>query len=197
MDATLEAPAGLAQQNQSLADTFAAQSGRLRRFIRGRVADPGDAEDILQEVFYELVEAQRVLHPIEQVGAWLFRVARNRITDLLRRRSTRGVELCLDTDADAAGDAEPALLEPLLRAAEGPPDLCARRMLLDALEDALDELPAPQRDVFIAHEIEGRSFKSLAAESGVTVNTLLSRKHGAVQHLRRRLQAIYDDFVQP
>jgi RNA polymerase sigma factor (sigma-70 family) len=197
MDATLEAPGRLAQQNQTLADTFAAQSGRLRRFIRGRVADPGDAEDILQEVFHELVEAQRVLHPIEQVGAWLFRVARNRITDLLRRRRTRGVEWCMDVEVDDDGDAVPALLGGLLQAAEGPPDLCARRMLLDALEDALDELPAAQREVFIAHEIEGRSFKSLAAESGVAMNTLLSRKHGAVLHLRRRLQAIYDDFVQP
>jgi RNA polymerase sigma factor (sigma-70 family) len=165
---------------------------RLRNFIRKRVADQGDAEDILQDVFYELIEAYRLMKPIEQVGAWLFRVARNRITDRFRKQRTEAVR-----ERIAGGESGDAIrLEELLPSAEaGPEAVYARNVLLEELEDALSELPEEQRAVFIAHELEGRSFKELAAESGASVNTLLSRKRYAVLHLRRRLQAIYDEFT--
>ena len=165
---------------------------RLRNFIRKRVADQGDAEDILQDVFYELIEAYRLMKPIEQVSAWLFRVARNRITDRFRRQRSEAV-----LDRTAGGESSDAFrLEDLLPSPEaGPEAAYARSVLIEELEDALGELPEEQRAVFIAHEIEGRSFKELAAESGVSVNTLLSRKRYAVLHLRRRLQAIYDEFT--
>ncbi len=165
---------------------------KLRNFIRKRVADQGDAEDILQDVFYELIEAYRLMKPIEQVGAWLFRVARNRITDRFRKQRTEAVQ-----DWTAVGESGDAIrLEDLLPSPEaGPEAAYARSVLLEELEDALSELPEEQRAVFIAHELEGRSFKELAAESGISVNTLLSRKRYAVLHLRRRLQAIYDEFT--
>lgn len=195
MDAPYEITGPMNEQNRSLAEAFGRERARLRGFIRRRVADPGDVDDILQDVFHELVEAARLLQPIEQVGAWLFRVARNRITDLLRRRGTRGVELGLGAADDAEAGAE--TLEDWLPASDGGPEAAfARRVLLEELEAALDELPPEQRSVFVAHEIEGRSFKELAAESGVKLNTLLARKHYAVQHLRRRLQAIHDEFVE-
>jgi len=188
----------MAEENRSLADAFARDGARLRSFIRRRVADQGDVEDILQDVFYELIEAQRLLRPIEQVGAWLFRVARNRITDLLRRKQTRRVELSSSAAAEAADEEVAEALEDLLPSPEaGPEAAFARRLLLEELDAALDELPTDQRSVFVAHELEGRSFKDLAAETGVSVNTLLSRKRYAVLYLRRRLQAIYDDFVEP
>lgn len=165
---------------------------RLRTFIRKRVADQGDAEDILQDVFYELIEAYRLMKPIEQVGAWLFRVARNRITDRFRKQRIEAVE-----DGSARGENDDAIrLVDLLPSPEaGPEAAYARSVLIEEMEGALGELPEEQRAVFIAHEIEGRSFKELAAESGVSVNTLLSRKRYAVLHLRRRLQAIYDEFT--
>jgi RNA polymerase sigma factor (sigma-70 family) len=165
---------------------------RLRNFIRKRVADQGDAEDILQDVFYELIEAYRLMKPIEQVGAWLFRVARNRITDRFRKQRTEAVQ-----ERSAGGEnGDAARLVDLLPSPEaGPEAVFARSVLIEELEDALGELPEEQRAVFIAHELEGRSFKELAAESGVSVNTLLSRKRYAVLHLRRRLQAIYDEFT--
>lgn len=172
------------------------QRSRLRGFIRKRVPDPADAEDILQEVFYELVEAARFMKPVEHVGAWLFRVARNRITDLFRKKKNGKFE-----SPGAAPMTEPAelaetSLEDLLPAADaGPEAAYARRLLLEELDAALDELPEEQRSVFVAHELEGRSFKEVAAQTGVGVNTLLSRKRYAVLHLRRRLQAIYDEFV--
>lgn len=192
MDAQFEIDGPMNEQNRSLAEAFARERSRLRGFIRRRVADPGDVEDILQDAFHELVEAARLLQPIEQVGAWLFRVARNRITDLLRRQRTRGVEVRADADAEDEGES----IEDWLPALEaGPEAAFARRVLLDELEAALDELPPEQRSVFIAHELEGQSFKELAAASGVPLNTLLARKHYAVQHLRRRLQAIHDEFV--
>jgi RNA polymerase sigma factor (sigma-70 family) len=196
MDARLDASWRMAEDNRSLADTFAQESARLRNFVRRRVADAGDAEDILQDVFYELVEARRMLRPIEQVGAWLFRVARHRIVDLMRRRRTRGVATGHDP---AAGDEglEDSIEDWLPSPDAGPEAAYARGLLLEALDDALDELPAAQRSVFIAHELEGRSFKDLAAETGVGVNTLLARKRYAVLHLRRRLQAIHDEFVEP
>ena len=167
------------------------EQSRLRNFIRRRVPDPRDAEDILQDVFYELVEANRLLMPIEHVTGWLFRVARNRITDLFRKKKPESF-----SDADAVDeDGELLHFEDLLPSPDaGPEALYARSVLLDELELALDELPEEQREVFIAHEFEGRSFKQIAADTGVSVNTLLSRKRYAVRHLRERLQNIYNAF---
>ena len=186
----------MAEHDRLISEAFVLQRSRLRGFIRKRVPDPADAEDILQEVFYELVEAARFMKPVEHVGAWLFRVARNRITDLFRKKKGGKFE-----SPDAAPITEPpelaeTSLEDLLPAADaGPEAAYARRLLLEELDAALDELPEEQRSVFVAHELEGRSFKEVAAQTGVGVNTLLSRKRYAVLHLRRRLQAIYDEFV--
>jgi RNA polymerase sigma factor (sigma-70 family) len=157
------------------------------------VPDPRDAEDILQEVFYELVEANRLLMPIEHVTGWLFRVARNRIADLFRKKKPESF-----TDVAVADDEEELLrLEDLLPSTDAGPDaLYARSVLLEELEFALSELPAEQREVFVAHDLEGRTFKEMAAESGVSINTLLARKHYAVLHLREHLRSIYDDFTK-
>jgi RNA polymerase sigma factor (sigma-70 family) len=183
-----------AEQDQRISEVIELEQARLRNFIRKRVPDTADAEDILQEVFYELVEAYRLLKPIEQVGAWLFRVARNRITDRFRKRTIEA----LPSDPMAVSEnREAPALEDLLPSPEaGPEAAYARSVLLEELDDALDELPQEQREAFIAHELEGRSFKELAAESGLSLNTLLSRKHYAVLHLRRRLQAIYEEFTK-
>lgn len=168
------------------------EQSRLRSFIRRRVPDPRDAEDVLQDVLYRLVEANRLLMPIEHVTGWLFRVARNAITDLFRRRKP----VRLDDIAVAADDDEQLSLEDLLPSPEDGPDaLHARDLLLDELERAVDELPEEQRAVFVAHEFEGRSFKEMAEATGVSVNTLLARKRYAVLHLRERLQAAYDEFM--
>lgn len=176
------------EQDRRIAQAVAGEGGRLKAFIRRRVADAGDAEDILQEVLFELVEAVRLMTPIEQVGAWLFRVARNRIVDLFRRRSP-------ETPRDVSVEDEAFALEGLLPSPDGGPEVeLARGVLLEELAAALDELPEEQREVFIAHEIEGRSFKDLAAETGLSINTLLSRKHYAVLHLRRRLRDIHDEL---
>ena len=158
-------------------------------FIRRRVPDPLDAEDILQDVFHELAEANRLLVPIEHVTGWLFRVARNRIIDLFRRQRPERLSTPLPGD----GEGERMTLEDLLPSPDaGPEALHVRHAILEELALALDELPAEQRAVFVAHELAGRSFKELSAESGVSVNTLLSRKHYAVLHLRERLQDLYD-----
>jgi RNA polymerase sigma factor (sigma-70 family) len=183
----------IAEQDEGIVDTIRQQQPRLRRFIRRRVADAEDVEDILQDVFAELVEAYRLMHPIEQVGAWLFRVARNRIIDRFRKRRPEALPEA------AAGGSEEGFVrwEDLLPSPEAGPDVVhARRILLEELDAALEELPDEQRDAFLAHEVEGRSFKDLAKETGVSVNTLLSRKHYAVLHLRRRLQAIHDEFAR-
>jgi RNA polymerase sigma factor (sigma-70 family) len=181
------------QQDQRITEVVEREQSRLRNFIRRRVPDPRDAEDILQEVFYELVEANRLLMPIEHIGGWLFRVARNRITDLFREKKP---ELFGDADK-VEEDGDLLSLEDLLPSPDAGPDAAyARSLLLDELEFALDELPEEQREVFIAHEIEGRTFKELATESGVNVNTLLSRKRYAVLHLRQRLQNIYHEFTK-
>jgi RNA polymerase sigma factor (sigma-70 family) len=192
MDATILLSA-MSQQDQRIDEVVGREHDRLRSFIRRRVADPADAEDILQDVFFELVQAYRLLQPIEEVSAWIFRVARNRIVDLFRRRRSR-------PPADAAvmppGEEGPLLLAELLPSRDaGPEEEFARHVLFDELEAALEELPPEQREVFIAHEIEGRSFKEIAASTGVGINTLLSRKHYAVRSLRRRLRAIHDEFV--
>ena len=185
--------AGLARmalgQDQRISEVFKREQPRLRNFIRRRVPDPGEVEDILQDVFYKLVEANRLLMPIEHVTGWLFRVARNRITDLFRKHRPESFN---DT-AVSDDDDELLQLEDLLPSPDaGPEAIYARHVLLDELELAIDELPEEQRDVFVAHELEGRSFKEMAVGTGVSVNTLLSRKRYAVLHLRRRLQNIYE-----
>ena len=184
----------MAREQDRISDVVRREEPRLRRFIRRRVPDPRDAEDILQDVFYELVEANHLLMPIEHVTGWLFRVARNRITDLFRKKKPQR----LDEGVVAGEDGQPLELIDLLPSpVAGPEAVYARTVLLDELEAALDELPAEQRDVFVGHEFEGRSFKDMAAATGVSVNTLLSRKRYAVRHLRARLQSIYDDFTKP
>jgi RNA polymerase sigma factor (sigma-70 family) len=183
----------MTEQGRQISEIIAEERSRLRNFIRRRVLDPSDAEDIVQEVFYELVEANRLLMPIEHVTGWLFRVARNRITDLFRKKKQEAF-------SDAAvenEDGEVLQIEDLLPSPDaGPEAVYARNVLLDELELALEELPEQQRDVFVAHELEGRSFKEMAAQTGVSVNTLLSRKRYAVLHLRERLQSIYDEFMK-
>jgi RNA polymerase sigma factor (sigma-70 family) len=181
-------------RDQRITETIGREQSRLRNFIRRRVADPGDVEDILQDVFCELVEAYQLMVPIQQVSAWLFRVARNRITDLFRKSKPERLQ---DRTAIETEYGEAVTLEDLLPSPDaGPEANYARSVLLDELADALAELPREQREVFIAHEIEGRSFKELAAETGLSVNTLLSRKHYAVLHLRERLQHIYAEFTE-
>src|SRR5437667_7780054 len=192
MDEALRKQWIITEQDQRISEAIEREKTRLRTFIGRRVADPSDAEDILQEVFYELVEAYRLMKPIEQVGAWLFRVARNRITDLFRKRKPEAST----NDPVVAEEGEFLTLEDLLPSQDaGPEAAYARTVLLEELEDALAELPDEQREVFLAHEIEGRSFKKLAAETGLSVNTLLSRKHYAVVHLRERLEEVYDEFM--
>ncbi len=178
----------LAEQDRQLAGTFAREARRLRGFIRRRVADVADADDILQDVFSELIATTRLATPIENVGAWLFRVAANRITDRFRRKALRGASVRRGGDNDDGDDSERAIDAHPAAAADGPEALYARRLLFDDLEAALAALPAAQREVFVAHELEGRSFASLAAESGTPINTLLARKRTAVLHLRQRLQ---------
>jgi RNA polymerase sigma factor (sigma-70 family) len=183
----------MTEPDREISEIVAQQRSRLRNFIRRRVPNPSDAEDIVQEVFYELVEANRLLMPIEHVTGWLFRVARNRIIDLLRKKKPQTF-----SDAAVQGEGgEMLYIEDLLPSPDaGPEALYIRNVLHDALELAIDELPDDQRDVFVAHELEGRSFKDLAAETGVSVNTLLSRKRYAVLHLRERLQSVYDEFTK-
>jgi RNA polymerase sigma factor (sigma-70 family) len=181
------------EQDQQISEVVKREQSRLRNFIRRRVPDPRDAEDIVQDVFYELVEANRLLMPIEHVTGWLFRVARNRITDLFRKKKPESFsEAAVENE-----DGELLQIEDLLPSPDaGPEALYFRNLLLDELELAVDELPDEQREIFVAHELEGRSFKELAAESGMSLNTLLSRKRYAVLHLRKRLQSIYDEFTK-
>ena len=181
----------MTEQDRRISEIVVEERSRLRNFIRRRVPDPADAEDIVQEVFYELVEANRLLMPIEHITGWLFRVARNRITDLFRKKKAETFSNATQENEEG----ERLQIEDLLPSpGAGPEALYFRNSLFDELELALDELPADQREVFVAHEIQGRSFKELAAETGVNVNTLLARKRYAVLHLRERLQSIYEDF---
>ena len=186
--------ANAAQQSDDrrILDAFARYRARLANFIRRRVPDQGEAEDILQEVFYELVAAYRLFEPVEEASAWLFRVARNRVTDFFRRKKPQPF-------ADRAvrvEDGESLLFEDLLPSPDaGPEAAYARSVLLEEIEAALDELPPEQRAAFVAHELEGRSFKEMAAQAGVSVNAMVLRKHHAVLQLRRRLQAIRDEFI--
>ena len=182
-----------AEQDQRITEVVERERSRLGSFIRRRVPDPRDAEDILQDVFSALVEANRLFMPIEHVTGWLFTVARNRITDLFRKQQPES----FSDQATADDEGELLPFEELLPSPDaGPEAVYARSLLLDELELALDELPAEQRAVFIAHELEGRSFKELAAKTGVNLNTLLARKRYAVLHLRKRLQSIYDEFLK-
>ena len=191
MDGTLRKQSMMVQQDQQISEAIERERPRLRNFIRRRVPDQSDAEDILQEVFSELVEAYRMMKPLEQVTAWLFRVARNRITDLFRsKKREASTEPAVTTE-----DGETLQWEDLLPAPDaGPESAYARSVLLEEMDAALDELPEEQREVFVAHEFLGYSFKELAEQTGVSVNTLLSRKHYAVLHLRERLQSINDEF---
>jgi RNA polymerase sigma factor (sigma-70 family) len=184
------------EQDQRIAEVVKREQSRLRNFIRRRVRDRRDAEDILQDVFYELVEANRLLMPIDHITGWLFRVARNRIIDLFRQKKPeRFSEAALPRESDE--NDELLRLEDLLPSPDaGPEALYARQVLLDEPELAVDQLPREQREVFVAHELEGRSFKEMAAETGVSVNTLLLRKRYAVLHLRERLQGLYDEFMR-
>ncbi len=193
----MDEPSGITsmtEQDREITEIVAEERSRLRNFIRRRVPNEADVEDVLQEVFYELTGAYRLMEPVQRWSAWMFRVARNRIIDLLRKKRLEA----LGSDPVAASEEEEALpLEAVLRSpAAGPAEEYARTVLLEELEEALAELPQEQREVFIAHEIEGCSFKEIADRTGVGVNTLLSRKHYAVVHLRRRLRAIYEEFVR-
>ncbi len=184
----------MSEQDRRLSEIIAEEGARLRNFIRVRVPNEADAEDILQEVFYEVIAAYRLTEPVQRWGAWMFRVARNRIVDLFRKKKLEALE----GDPLAVSDeGEPLLLEDVLPSPEaGPAAAYTRTVLIEELAAALDELPPEQRDIFIAHEIDGRSFKEIAARTGLSVNTLLSRKRYAVLHLRRRLQAIHDELVR-
>jgi RNA polymerase sigma factor (sigma-70 family) len=189
MDTTLTYNALMVDQDKRIAETVSRERGRLANFIRRRVSDASEAEDILQDVFYEFVQAYRLPEPIEQVGAWLFSVARNRIIDRFRKKKEEPLP-------EVSGeDGEGSWLDEVLPSPDaGPEAAYARGVLLEELYAALAELPEDQRAVFIAHELDGRSFKELAAESGVGVNTLLARKRYAVLHLRAKLKDIYDEF---
>jgi RNA polymerase sigma factor (sigma-70 family) len=194
MDAALNADLTSSAQDREIDATVRRERGRLLAFIRRRVLDAAEAEDVLQEALYELVAAYRLMQPVEQAGAWLMRVARNRIIDRFRKKkpellADQGVEF--DEDDDVGG------LEDLLPSPDDGPDAVAiRQLMLERIEAALDELPPEQRDVFIAQELEGASFKELAARWNVTVSALLSRKRYAVLYLRKRLQAAYDEWLE-
>jgi len=193
MDEALTRQWPMTEQDRRISEIVAEQRARLRNFIRRRVPDPLDAEDILQDVFYKLVEANRLLMPIEHATGWLFRVARNRITDLFRKKKPQSFgEISVEGEGG-----ELLQLEDLLPSPEaGPEAVYVRNLLLDELELALDELPEEQREAFVGHELEGRSFKEMAEETGVNVNTLLSRKRYALLHLRKRLQSLYDELAK-
>jgi RNA polymerase sigma factor (sigma-70 family) len=194
MDAALNDVLTSSAQDREIAATVRRERGRLLAFIRRRVLDSTEAEDVLQEALYELVAAYRLMQPVEQAGAWLMRVARNRIIDRFRKKkpellADQGVEF--DEDEDVGG------LEDLLPSPDDGPDAVAiRQLMLEQIETALDELPPEQRAVFIAQELEGASFKELAARWNVTVSALLSRKRYAVLYLRKRLQAAYDEWLE-
>jgi RNA polymerase sigma factor (sigma-70 family) len=192
MDVTLNDPSVTSEQDRKISAAVRREGGRLRNFIRRRVLDAAEAEDILQEVLYELVAAHRLMQPIEQAGAWLMRVARNRIIDRFRRKRAESLNTLLLVDDEEEGGS----LEDLLPSIEpGPEGEAIRQVLLEQVEEALDSLPPEQREVFIAHELEGASFKELAARWGVSVNTLLSRKRYAILALRGQLQAAYDEWL--
>jgi len=192
MQAALSEPLSLPQQDRDIAATVHRERGRLLAYIRRWIADAAEAEDILQESLYELVLAYRMMQPVEQAGAWLARVARNRIIDRFRRRSSRPRAVAAPADEEDPGA---SLADLLPAAAAGPEAEVMRDILLKEIEAAVAELPDEQREVFIAHELDGVSFRELARRSGVGVNTLLSRKRYAVRYLRKRLQAVWDEWL--
>src|SRR5215472_6398638 len=182
----------LREENERISEVVKREQSRLLNFIRRHVPDPGEAEDILQDVFYRLVEANRLLMPIEHVTGWLFRVARNRITDVFRKKEPESFR-----DIEIGDDQESLPFEDLLPSPDDGPDaVFARNVLLNQLQHALSELAKEQREVFVAHELEGRSFKEMEENTGVNMNTLLARKRYAVLHLRERLQRVYDEFTR-
>lgn len=183
------------ETDRDIAATVLRERSRLGNFIRRRVLDRADAEDILQDVLSEFVQAYRLPAPIEQASAWLFQVARNRIIDRFRKRRAQPPDARIG-GADEDGDGDDTLrLDLELPAPDGGPEAAyARASLLAALQQALDELPDTQREVFVAHEFEGRSFRQMADDSGIAINTLLARKRYAVLYLRARLQAAYDEL---
>ena len=184
------------EDDRRILEASARYRARLANFIRRRVPDRGEADDILQEVFYELVAAYRLFEPVEEAGAWMFRVARNRITDFFRKKKPEPLPEAVGSSSARSQDAAPLQFEELLPSPDaGPEAAYARGVLLDEIEAAVDELPPEQRAAFVGHEIEGRSFKELAADAGVSVNAMVLRKHHAVLYLRRRLQAIHDEFL--
>jgi RNA polymerase sigma factor (sigma-70 family) len=181
----------MAAEDDRLTEVIAREQSRLRHFIRRRVADPRDVEDVLQDVFHKLIEANRLLMPIDHITGWMFQVARNRITDLFRKQQAIPF-----ADRVTSGEDDSLRFEELIPSPDGGPETeYLRQALLDALELAIGELPPEQRDVFVGHELEGRSFKEMAAATGISVNTLLARKRYAVLHLRERLRSIYDDLT--
>jgi RNA polymerase sigma factor (sigma-70 family) len=194
MDAALNADLTSSAQDREIDATVRRERGRLLAFIRRRVLDAAEAEDVLQEALYELVAAYRLMQPVEQAGAWLMRVARNRIIDRFRKKKP---ELLADQGVEFDEDEDVGSLEDLLPSPDDGPDAVAiRQLMLERIEAALDELPPEQRDVFIAQELEGASFKELAERWNVTVSALLSRKRYAVLYLRKRLQAAYDEWLE-
>ena len=193
MNATTELTNMSAEQNKQITAAIQKERGRLLNFIRKRVSSDEDAEDILQDVFSQLVETYRLMKPIEQVSAWLFTVARNKITDMFRKKKTLAFSK-QERYTDEEGNA--LFLEDLLSSQEsGPEDELARKVVMRELETALDLLPEEQKQVFIWHEIDGLSFKEISKLTGKQVNTLISRKRYAVLSLRERLQELYMDFV--
>jgi RNA polymerase sigma factor (sigma-70 family) len=195
MDVTLNDSSVTSEQDLKISAAVRREGGRLRNFIRRRVLDAAEAEDILQEVLYELVAAHRLMQPIEQAGAWLMRVARNRIIDRFRKKGADGIGTRVPLRSDEEGEEEGSLEDLLPSVEPGPEGETMRQVLLEQVEEALDDLPREQREVFIAHELEGASFKELAVRWGVSVNTLLSRKRYAVLALRERLQETYDEWL--
>lgn len=187
------------EDDRRIREAVARYRGRLANFIRRRVSDQGEAEDILQEVFYELVAAYRLFEPVEEAGAWLFRVARNRITDFFRKKKPEALPETLNARSarpEWSEEGASLRLDEMLPSPDaGPEAAYARGVLLDEIDAALDELPVDQRAAFVGHELEARSFKELAAEVGVSVNAMVLRKHHAVLYLRHRLQAIRDEFL--
>ena len=195
MKGTLTIPNPMAaEQNQQIAYTVQKERRRLLDFIRKRVPREEDAEDILQDVFYELIESHRLMEPIEKVSAWLFRVARNKITDMFRKKKPEPLLAQAGKDDPDEEGARLNLADLLPDAADGPEAVYIRKMMLNAMAEALEELPREQREVFVMHELEDMSFKEISAITGVQVNTLLSRKRYAVVYLRESLRSLYDDF---
>jgi RNA polymerase sigma factor (sigma-70 family) len=180
-------------QNESIGEVVRENGKRLFDFIRHRVNEEEEAEDIYQDVMFELTNAYRMMQPIEKIAAWLYRVARNKITDKYRKKRPD----LLQDKVFISDDDDHLYLEDLLRSTEESPDKDFDQALIQqALEEALDELPKEQRDVFIQHELEGISFNEIAEATGVTVNTLLSRKRYAVLHLREKLRSLYEELIK-